>query len=282
MAPWNKTTAPVLRRVRTVTQQILEPAIGQPKKHEIACANKVWAHLGVEMARYKEKDNWNFVEKALRPQVREKLEAIFDKAAFFVDGSVADPARDKFRKADLLAWGDQLRAEDAANAAAAAANAATPADAAVSTTAFNPPPPGPGTPAGEPTASEGVDGDLLVSELDYDFELFKIKDLEAEKPLSPAAAAANAPAGAAVANRVGVAADSNPDTAFEPAAAMACDRREESTDGRGAGPTPGATAPPSISSTGKTSLVRKVRKGFARATGRSGLFSGKESSRRLT
>ena len=114
MAPWNQTTAPVLSRVRKLTLPILEGQLNEP---DIACANKVWAHLGVEMARYKEKNNWNFVEKALRPQVRKKLEAIFDKAAFFVDGSVADPARDKFRKADLLAWGACLLAEAAANAA---------------------------------------------------------------------------------------------------------------------------------------------------------------------
>ena len=94
-----------MRRVRKLTLSIKYPAIGQPNEHEIACANKVWAHLGVEMARYDEKNNWSFVEKALRPQVREKLEAIFDLAAFFVDGDVANPARDKFLKADLLKWG---------------------------------------------------------------------------------------------------------------------------------------------------------------------------------
>ena len=55
MAPWGP-TEPVLRRVRKLTLLIKEPAIGQPNEHEIACANKVWAHLGVEMARYKEKD----------------------------------------------------------------------------------------------------------------------------------------------------------------------------------------------------------------------------------
>ena len=99
---------------------------------------------------------------------------------------------------------------------------------------------------------------------------------EADQPLSPADAAASAPAGAAVADRVAVAAASNSDTAVEPDDAMECDSREVSTDGRGAGPPPGATAPPSISSTGKTSLVRKVRKRLSRATGRSGLFSGKE------
>jgi len=98
---------------------------------------------------------------------------------------------------------------------------------------------------------------------------------EADQPLSPADAAASAPAGAAVADRVAVAAASNSDTAVEPDDAMECDSREVSTDGRGAGPPPGATAPPSISSTGKTSLVRKVRKGCARLTGRSGFISRK-------
>ena len=113
MAPWNQTTEPVLRRVRKLTL-IVEGQLNEP---DIACANKVWAHLGVEMARYKEKDNWSFVDEEKRPQVREKLEAIFDGAAFFVDGRVANPARDKFKKADLLAWGACLLAEAAANAA---------------------------------------------------------------------------------------------------------------------------------------------------------------------
>ena len=212
MVQWDKTTAPVLSRIRRLTQPFLDPE-GQATEHEIACVNQVWAHLDVEMARYDENKNWSFVEEALRPGVREKLEAIFDKAAFFVGGRVAarakrraagdsedeppkppkntrEPvltledvtfleeavengvdfdsilaetfpgshwtnsqlerkcdelrqikqrnataARDKFKREHLLAWGTELLAADATPAAA-----------------FNPPPPGPGTPAGEPTA----------------------------------------------------------------------------------------------------------------------------------
>ena len=117
MVQWDKTTAPVLSRIRRLTLPIVRPE-GQPNEHEIECAKEVWAHLGVDMARYKEKDNWSFVEKADRPQVREKLEAVFDKAAFFVGGR---EARDNFEKADLLAWGDRLRADAAAADAAFAA-----------------------------------------------------------------------------------------------------------------------------------------------------------------
>lgn len=203
MAPWNKTTAPVLRRVRKLTL-IVEGQLNEP---DIACANKVWAHLGVEMARYKEKDNWDFVEKALRPQVREKLEAIFDLAAFFVDGLVANPARDKFKKADLLKWGDRLLADAAANKAMTAANAAAGgAEAAV----FN-------------KANKAADEAYPLHQEDASFAKLVIED----------------------------------------------------TDGRGAGPPPGAAAPPSISSEDPTSLRRSVRKGCSRLTGRSGFFSGK-------
>ena len=76
-------------------------------------------------------------------------------------------------------------------------------------------------------------------------DLFSLEELKADQPLSPADAAANAPAGAAVADRVAVVAASNSGTAVEPDDAMECDSREVSTDGRGAGPPPGA---PSISS----------------------------------
>ncbi len=199
-----------MRRVRNLTLKVLLSENGQPNEHEIACVNQVWAHLDVEMARYDEKNNWSFVEKAKRTKVTEKLEAVFDKAAFFVGGRVAarakrraaedeppkppkntrEPvltledvtfleeavengvdfdsilaetfpgshwtnsqlerkcdelrqikqrnataARDKFKREHLLAWGTELLAADATPAAA-----------------FNPPPPGPGTPAGEPTA----------------------------------------------------------------------------------------------------------------------------------
>jgi hypothetical protein len=115
MAPWGL-TEPVLRRVRKLTLQIFQPAIGQPNEHERACVKKVWAHLGVYMARYDEKDNWSFVEKVDRPQVTEKLEAIFGKAAFSKnkDADEAREARDKFKKADLLAWGARLLADASA------------------------------------------------------------------------------------------------------------------------------------------------------------------------
>ena len=69
---------------------------------------------------------------------------------------------------------------------------------------------------------------------------------EADQPLSPAAAAANAPAGAAVVDRVAVAAASNSGTAVEPAEAMECDSQEEPTDGHRTGPQPGAEASASI------------------------------------
>ena len=206
MAPWNQTTEPVLRRVRKLTL-IVEGQLNEP---DIACANKVWAHLGVEMARYKEKDNWSFVDEEKRPQVREKLEAIFDGAAFFVDGRVANPARDKFKKADLLAWGACLLAEAAANAA--------------------------------------------VPDAEFEEALRLLAVVEPEGDEAVDAAAGNAATGAAVADRVAVVAAADSGTAFEPDDAMERDSREVSTDGRGAGPPPGA---PSISSANAAAVAFK-------------------------
>jgi len=105
---WDKTTAPLLSRVRNLTLPILFPAKEQPNEHEIACAKQVWAYLRVEMEGHDKTKNWSFVERALRPQVRETLELLFDKDAFSEDKKAARAARDKFEKADLLKWGDCL------------------------------------------------------------------------------------------------------------------------------------------------------------------------------
>ena len=277
-----------MRRVRKLTL-IVEGQLNEP---DIACANKVWAHLGVEMARYKEKDNWSFVDEEKRPQVREKLEAIFDGAAFFVDGRVANPARDKFKKADLLAWGACLLAEAAANAAvpdaefeealrllavvepegdeavdAAAGNAATGAAVAdrVAVVAA----------ADSGTAVEPDDA------MERDSREVSTDGRGAGPPPGVEASASIIPVDVVAAAAVA------PSVPLRRAAPFATRTLDEVSAVRRrivanfeaspvAVPPPGAEAPPSISSEDSTSLRRSVRKGFARRTGRSGFFSGKE------
>jgi hypothetical protein len=70
------------------------------------------------------KNNWNFVgatlprdeKRKLRAGVRERLREVFDEEAFSVHGEVANAALDKFKRADLMDWGDRLLLADAAAA----------------------------------------------------------------------------------------------------------------------------------------------------------------------
>ena len=274
---WSLTTARVLNRLRKVSNEILD---GQPTEHERACVNRVWPFVGVERREYPANGLWeNIKPQDRRDGVRRQLKTRFSEGAFAREGKAA---REAFTPDDLLAWGDQLLAEDAANAAVAEAE---------------------------------LEEEAL--------RLFAPEEHEGDEAAE--AAPASAPAAANV----------NPDTTIEPDDAMECDSREESADGRGAGPPPGveasasiipvdvvaaaavapsvplrraapfatrtldevsavrrrivanfeaspvavpppgAEAPPSISSEDSTSLRRSVRKGFARRTGRSGFFSGK-------
>ena len=176
MADW-KATERVLDRVKYVATLGNGASIDeeQASKDEKAIeAVFKFVLLGADRKEYKK--NWSFVgahlkgrrkeQQALRARVRGRLEPRFESDAFvvtvtFENSEDVNAALNKFRREDLLAWGAELLAADAANV--------------------------------------------------------------------------------------------NPDTAAEP-----------------------VEAPPSISSTGSTSLRRSVRKGCARLTGRSGFFSGKE------
>ena len=60
--------------------------------------------------------------------MKEQLLKKFAEEAFSANAFEADEVLNDFLTRDVLAWGDQLLAEDAANAAMAAANAATSAE----------------------------------------------------------------------------------------------------------------------------------------------------------
>ena len=111
---WSLTTAKVLNRLRRVSLLILD---GQPTEYERECVNRVWAFVGVERREYPANGLWeNIKPQDRRDGVRRQLETRFSEGAFAREGKAA---REAFTPDDLLAWGDQLLAEDAANAAVA-------------------------------------------------------------------------------------------------------------------------------------------------------------------
>ena len=97
------------------------------------------------MEEYNKKKNWCFVgaalpsneQRELRKRVRERLLTVFDEAAFFADGNVANGVLDSFKRQHLLKWGDDLLADATASASAAEQSyvstdeASTSADAAL-------------------------------------------------------------------------------------------------------------------------------------------------------
>ena len=175
MGDWRKTTAKVLNHLRSVFN---EEALKNATEQEQAAVKGVWAFIRVKMLEYWEDVDglWGKIKPNRRRGVRQQLLTRFPEEAF-LDNERGKAARDEFTRADLLAWGEQLRAEDAANAAAAA-NAAT--------------------------SAEGVQGDPRVSEADVQdaLRLFVLEKPEGGEAVD--AAAASAAAGAAVAARVAV------------------------------------------------------------------------------
>ena len=175
MGEWRKTTAKVLNHLRSVFD---DKALKNATEQEQAAVKRVWAGIGVKMLEYWEDVDglWGKIKPNRRRGVRQQLLTRFPEEAF-LDNERGKAARDEFTRADLLAWGEQLRAEDAANAAAAA-NAAT--------------------------SAEGVQGDPRVSEADVQdaLRLFVLEKPEGGEAVD--AAAASAAAGAAVAARVAV------------------------------------------------------------------------------
>ena len=111
---WRKTTQRVLNRLRTVSQPILNRQ--QSTEHERACVNRVWAFVTVDIGERGEKKP---VVKGPERQarVKEQLLKKFAEEAFSANAFEADEVLNDFLTRDVLAWGDQLLAEDAANAA---------------------------------------------------------------------------------------------------------------------------------------------------------------------
>ena len=116
MGEWRKTTAKVLNHLRSVFD---DKALKNATEQEQAAVKRVWAFIGVKMREYYDdcpSFQWGKVAVDRRDGVRQQLLTRFPKEAFLDDES-GKRARNKFTRADLLAWGDQLIAEDAANAA---------------------------------------------------------------------------------------------------------------------------------------------------------------------
>ena len=137
MPDWALTTARVLGRLRTVTLAHTPDNVTEQDQAAIdRKTSRVWAHVGVQMGEYK--NNWNFVgatlprdeKRKLRAGVRERLREVFDEEAFSVYGEVANAALDKFKRADLMDWGDRLLLADATANAAAAEPSDVPTDEA--------------------------------------------------------------------------------------------------------------------------------------------------------
>ena len=115
---WRKTTQRVLNRLRTVSQPILNRP--QSTEHERACVNRVWAFVTVDIGeRGEQKPVVRGPERQAR--VKEQLLKKFAEEAFSENAFEADEVLKKFLTRDVLAWGNQLLAEDAANAAVAEA-----------------------------------------------------------------------------------------------------------------------------------------------------------------
>ena len=99
----------------------------QSTEHERACVNRVWAFVTVDIGeRGERKPVVRGPERQAR--VKEQLRKKFAEEAFSENAFEADEVLNEFLTRDVLAWGDQLLAEDAANKAMAAANAATSAE----------------------------------------------------------------------------------------------------------------------------------------------------------
>ena len=115
---WALTTAKVLSHLRNVSQCAERTATDQ----EQAAINQVWGYVGVGMDEYEigGDGQWKNIAPERREGVRQRLRDGFIDDAFLPGGD-GHEARKRFKRADLLKWGDRLLA------AAAAAHAAGPA-----------------------------------------------------------------------------------------------------------------------------------------------------------
>ena len=115
---WALTTAKVLSHLRNVSQCAERTATDQ----EQAAIKQVWGYVGVGMDEYEigGDGQWKNIAEARRESVRQRLHDGFTDDAFLPRGD-GHEARKRFKRADLLKWGDRLLADAAAKAAADAA-----------------------------------------------------------------------------------------------------------------------------------------------------------------
>ena len=120
---WARTTARVLSHLREKSR------VGERTVTDQAAIDKVWAFVGVRIDEYDRSGQWKNVAGDRREGVRQRLHDGFTDDAFLPGGD-GHEARKRFRRADLLKWGDRLLADAAAKAAADDAAAKAKADAA--------------------------------------------------------------------------------------------------------------------------------------------------------
>ena len=111
---WALTTAKVLSHLRNVSQCAERTATDQ----EQAAINQVWGYVEVGMHEYEigGDGQWKNIAPERREGVRQRLRDGFIDDAFLPGGD-GHEARKRFKRADLLKWGDRLLAAAAAHAA---------------------------------------------------------------------------------------------------------------------------------------------------------------------
>ena len=111
---WALTTAKVLSHLRNVSQCAERTATDQ----EQAAIKQVWGYVGVGMDEYEigGDGQWKNIAPERREGVRQRLRDGFIDDAFLPGGD-GHEARKRFKRADLLKWGDRLLAAAAAHAA---------------------------------------------------------------------------------------------------------------------------------------------------------------------
>ena len=110
---WALTTAKVLSHLRNVSQCAERTATEQ----EQAAINQVWGYVEVGMHEYEigGDGQWKNIAPERREGVRQRLRDGFIDDAFLPGGD-GHEARKRFKRADLLKWGDRLLADAAAAA----------------------------------------------------------------------------------------------------------------------------------------------------------------------
>ena len=106
---WALTTAKVLSHLRNVSQCAERTATEQ----EQAAINQVWGYVEVGMHEYEigGDGQWKNIAPERREGVRQRLRDGFIDDAFLPGGD-GHEARKRFKRADLLKWGDRLLAAD--------------------------------------------------------------------------------------------------------------------------------------------------------------------------